>query len=237
MKTLGISIDGVVRDWLEQFDKQYRKVYINNPNIVGMNKDMTVKEMTEEDFKELENKIHLKEKELISLPMSTYELNNHYKFEEEVALDGETVLTPKEAIENFLNKYAFQVFGQAEEFKGACDAVNRIQGYGLDNEVYKTVFISSINSAAIPATFHFLAKNASRIRDVKFINDDYEKWDYCDIMIDCVPETIQNVPKGKTIIKIEQPFNKWDNVEHTFKSIKEINPIFIEELFVGEKKS
>ena len=110
------------------------------------------------------------------------------------------------------------------------------QGYGLDNKLYKTVFISSINSAAIPATFHFLAKNASRIRDVKFINDDYEKWDHCDIMIDCVPETIQNVPKGKTIIKIEQPFNKWDNVDHSFKSIKEINPSFIEDLFVGEKK-
>ena len=238
MKTLGINIDGVVRDWLEQFDKQYRKVYINNPNIVGMNKDMTVKEPTEEEYQELEKRIHLKEKELISLPMNTYEIANHYKFEEEIALDGETTLTPNEAIENFMyNKYTFNIFGQAEEYAGACDAVNRIQSYGLDNNLYKTIFITSIKSPAIPATFHFLAKNASRIREVKFINEDYEKWDYCDVIIDCIPEVLQNVPKGKTVIKIEQPFNKFDNVEHTFKSIKEVNPTFIEDLFVGEKKS
>ena len=238
MKTLGINIDGVLRDFHSQFDKHYRKVFINNPNHVEMNKDMTVKERTEEDWKTLENRIELQEKDLITLPQSSYDLTNHYRFEETVSLDGETVLTPQEALDDFMyNKYPFQIFGQAEEFAGACDAINRIQAYGLNNNLYKTILISNTRSSAIPATFHFLSKNASRIRNVQFIDEDYEKWDHCDIIIDCVPEVIQNVPEGKTIIKIEQPFNQWDKTEHTFKSIKDINPNFIEDLFVGEKKS
>lgn len=235
MKTLGISIDGVVRDWLEQFDKQYRRVYINNPSIVDMNPDMTVKEKTEEEWQELEKKIENLEKELITLPMNSYDLSNHYKFEETLSLDGETMLTPEEALDEFITKWQFQIFGKAEEFPGACDAVNRIQAYGLSNKLYKTVFISNTDSPAIPATFHFLAKNASRIRNIIFVNEDSEKWDHCDIMIDCIPETIQNTPEGKTIIKIEKPYNKWDEAKHSFKSIKQINPSFIEDLFVGEK--
>jgi hypothetical protein len=238
MKTLGINIDGVVRDFYAQFDKQYRKAFINNPNLVGMNKDMTVKEMTEEEWEALEERIKLREKELISLPLDSYELTNHYRFEGEKSLDGETQLTPEEALNEFLNeKYPFQIYGQAEEYEGACDAVNRIQAHGLRNNLYNTVFISTTKSPAIPATFHFLAKNASRIRNVVFVDNDSDKWDHCDIMIDCVPEVIQNTPEDKTIIKIEHPFNQWDETEHSFKSIKEINPNFIEELLVGEKKS
>jgi hypothetical protein len=237
MKTLGISIDGVIRDIYEQFDKHYRKVYINNPNHVEMNQDMTVKERTEEDWKKLEEIIAHREKELISLPINSYDLTNHYTFKEAISLDGETTLTPEEALEDFMfNKYPFQIFGQAEEYEGACDAINRIQAYGLRNNLYKTVLISKTKSSAIPATFHFLAKNASRIRNVQFVDEDSDKWDHCDVIIDCVPEVIQNVPDGKQIIKIEHAFNKWDDTEHSFKTIREINPNFIEELFVGEKK-
>jgi len=237
MKTLGINIDGVVRDMLEQFDKQYRKVYVNNPNIVGMNSDMTVKEMTEDDWSDLEKKISQREKDLISLPVSSYDLTNHYRFDETKALDGETVLTPEEALEDFLyNRYPFQVFGQAEEYSGACDAVNRIQAHGLKNNIFKTVFISKTNSSAIPATLHFLSKNASRIRNIQFVDEDLEKWDYCDVIIDCVPEVIQNTPEGKTVVKIEHDFNQWDEAEHSFKSIKDVNPSFVEGLFASENK-
>lgn len=238
MKTLGISIDGVLRDLYSSFDKQYRSAYIHNPSLVEMNKDMTVKERTEEEWGDLEKRIAMQEKELISLPVNTYNLNNHYKFSDEVALDGETVLTPEEALKNFMNnKKPFKIFGDADEYDGASDALNRIQAYGLQNNLYKTVLISNTDSKAIPATFHFLAKNACRVRNIAFIEEDYEKWDHCDIIIDCVPEVIQNVPKGKTVIKIERPFNQYDNVEHSFKSIKDINPTFIEDLLVGEKKN
>jgi len=237
MKTLGISIDGVLRDMHSQFDKHYRKVYINNPNHVEMNQDMTVKERTEEDWEELEKKIALKEKESISLPIDSYDLTNHYKFEESIALDGETVLMPKDALDEFLyKKYPFQVFGQAEEYERACDTINKIQSYGLRNKLFKTKVITSVKSPAIPATFHFLSKNACRVRDFQVVDEDYEKWEHCDVIIDCVPEVIQDVPKGKTVIKIEHDFNQWDKVEHSFSSITDVTPEFLEEVFTGKKE-
>jgi FMN phosphatase YigB (HAD superfamily) len=236
MKTLGISIDGVLRDLHGAFDKQYRSAYIHNPSLVEMNKDMTVKENTQEELDTLEKRIALQEKELISLPITTYNLNNHYKFEEETAMDGETILTPEEALKNFMNnRKPFRIYGDVEQYEGAADALNRIQSYGLVNNLYKTVLISNTDSKAIPATFHFLHKVSCRVRNVTFIEEDFEKWDHCDIIIDCVPEVIQNVPKGKTIIKIERPFNQYDKVEHSFKSLRDVNPTFIEDLFVGEK--
>ena len=238
MKTLGISIDGVLRDLHGAFDKQYRSKYIHNPSLVEMNKDMTVKEKTEEDWGNLEKRIALQEKELISLPVNTYNLNNHYKFEEEIALDGETLLSPEEALQNFMNNIKpFKVYGDADEFEGASDALNRIQSYGLQNNLYKTILISNTHSKAIPATFHFLAKNACRVRNIAFIEEDYEKWDHCDIIIDCVPEVIQNVPKGKFIIKIEHPFNQYDKVEHSFKSIRDVKPSFIGSIMDFEKEN
>ena len=57
MKKLGINIDGVIRDFHNQFDKQYRKVFIHNPSIVGMDEEThTVKLSTEDDEKELEKR-------------------------------------------------------------------------------------------------------------------------------------------------------------------------------------
>ena len=142
----------------------------DDPNHVEMNKDMTVKDRTEEDWKNLEEMIEAREKELISLPVSSYDLSNHYRFDEKIALDGETVLTPQEALEEFMySSYPFQIFGQAEEFLGACDAVNRIQAYGLNNNLYKTIFISSeISRCTCPshlvygASCHYQLCNASK---------------------------------------------------------------------------
>jgi len=231
MKTIGISIDGVLRDFFSEFDKQYRKTFIHNPSLVEMNNDMTVKELTSGDVDLLEKKIELKEKELISLPMNSYELFNHYKFENTTSMDGETILSPKEALEEFMyEKYPFQIFGKAEEYKGACEAFNRIQSYGFQNKIYKTILLTSIGGQALSATWHFLATHNCRMKNFAYVESEYEKWEHCDILIDCVPEIIQDVPPGKKLIKIEQPFNQWDSAEHSFKLLSEINPSFIEDL-------
>jgi hypothetical protein len=52
MKKLGISIDGVIRNYLDAFDKQYRKTFIYNESIVEMNEEFQYKEPTEQDLEE-----------------------------------------------------------------------------------------------------------------------------------------------------------------------------------------
>lgn len=231
MKTIGISIDGVLRDMHAQFDKQYRKAFINNPSIVEMNNDMTIKERTEDDWKEIEDKINLLEKELISLPVSSGDLTNHYRFESYKSLDGETMLSPEDALNEFLyKKYPFQVFGQAEEFERACDTFNRLQAHGLRTGNYKLKIITSVDSSAIPATLHFLSKNACRVRDFVVVDEDYKKWDHCDILITSSPEAIQSTPENKKCVKISHEFNKWDKVEDSFDRFNAISSEVLEGL-------
>lgn len=237
MKTVGINIDGVIRDMYEQFDKQYRKIFIHNPSLVEMTKDMQVKEQTAEELDDLDKRIELKTNELISLPLKSYDLTNHYKFNEVLSMDGETMLNPQEALQDFmLNKYQFSIFGQAETYKGAADAFNKIQAYGIENKLYETVLLTTYGGQVLQATFHFLATHGIRTRYFRCVENEYDKWNYCDVLIDCVPEIIQDVPNGKVLIKIEQPFNSWDNAQHSFKLFSDIKPSFLEELLVGEKK-
>ncbi len=144
----------------------------------------------------------------------------------------------QEALDEFMyQKFPFQIFGKGEEYKGASEAFNRIQAYGIQNKLYKTVLLTSVGGAALPATWHFLATHNCRMRSFQCVEQEHEKWDHCDILIDCVPEILQDVPGGKIAIKIEHAFNSWDKADHSFKLLSEINPSFLEDLLIGEKKS
>lgn len=233
MKTLGINIDHVLRDSYSQFDKFYRKHFIHNPNIVSMDEGFSYKEYTDEEIDEIEKKSKARELELITLPMSSYDLTNHYKFEKIKDVSGERFLTPKEACDKFVyDDYPFQIFGSAEEYDAANDTFNKIQAYGFRNKLFNTILFSSLKSSAIPATYGFLSKHHSRAKAIIFLEEDHLKWEHCDVLIDATPEAIQTKPKNKKIIKINHPFNKWDKADYSFDSIKEIyNEDFFNNIF------
>lgn len=245
MKRLGINIDGVIRDFHSQFDKQYRKVFIHNPNLVAMDEENhAFRPYTADEEKEFEEKIKERERDLITMPLDSFELLNHYKFDSKTIKmtkleipDGVNYdpieLTPKQNLENFLyEEFPFQIFGMAEEYQGATEAVNKIQFIGLNSNKFEVILLSNQKAKAIPATYHFLAKTNNRTRKVMFLNSDSEKWDYCDAIIDIMPATFQTKPEGKTSIKINHLFNQWDAADYSFDSIKEIcNKEFFERIF------
>lgn len=242
MKTIGINIDGVLRNYLDKFDKQYRKVYIHNPSIVAMNEeDMTVKEFTEEEIEAIDKKIEEKTAELITLPIDSFDLLNHYKFEpKKIEMTAESFiihdgivyenapqekmeLTPSQVLDNFLfEEYALQIFAQADEYDHAMEYASKIQAIGLENKSFNVVLLSTCKKKAIPATYSFLALRGCKIKGVLFVEDDYQKWEHCDILIDVMPESFQTKPKDKISIKINNDFNKWDEADYSFNHIKEI---------------
>jgi hypothetical protein len=74
----------------------------------------------------------------------------------------------------------------------------------------------------IQATLGFLSKLPSRVREIYFPVDSATIWDRCDILITANPNLISNVPEGKTVIKVEAPYNKDVECEYTFKSMMDI---------------
>lgn len=192
MKKLGISIDGVIRDYLEAFDKQYKKAFIHNPHLVDMNQEFQYREPTQQEIEERAKKIEEETKNRISLPIDTTDLLNHYQFDEVpefqnknafktpedsefLKLNMETemenkILSSQEALEQFLyEKYAFKVFGDCEEFQNAMSQFNRIQAFGLKNNLFETVLLTDLKSNAITANFYFLHKVGSRARCVQVV--------------------------------------------------------------------
>lgn len=234
IKTLGINIDGVIRDWMSQFDKQYRKVFIHNPSLVGVNEDThTFREYTQEEDDKLSNLILEKERDLITLPIDSFELINHYKFDSKTItmtkLDIEEDVnyapiefTPKENLEQFIELHAFQLFAMAEEYTGAMEAVNKIQHMGLTSGLFDVVLLSTLKSKSIPATYSFLGKVNSRIRKVEFVSNESDKWNHCDALVDIMPVVFQTKPHGKTSIKINHLLNQWDAADFSCNSIKEV---------------
>lgn len=245
MKTLGINIDGVIRDFHNQFDKQYRKVFIHNPSIVGMDEEtLTYKPNSEDDDQILENKIQEKERELITMPVDSFELLNHYRFDSksitmtklEATEDvnyNPIEFTPKENLENFMYEtYPMQLFTMAEEYPGATDTLNKIQFLGLNSDLFQVVLLSTLKGKAIPATYSFLGKTNNRIKKIVFVGSDAEKWNHCDAIVDIMPATFQSKPQGKTSIKINHLFNQWDAADYSYDSIKEIcNQDFFNRIF------
>lgn len=248
MKKVGINIDGIIRDFHSQFDKQYRKVFVHNPALVATNEEShTFREYTEEEEKTMDEQIREKERELITLPVSSFELLNHYKFNSQtiemskfIEMDNKEGVnyspieyTPKQNLEKFMYEdYPFQIFGMADEYPGTMDAVNKIQSIGLQSGKFEVILLSTHKAKAISATYSFLGKANCRIRNVKFVGSDLEKWDICDVVVDVMPEVFQNKPKGKTSVKINHLFNQWDGADYSYDSIKGIaNEKFFDKVF------
>lgn len=241
MKTIGINIDGVMRNWLDKFDRHYRKVFIHNPGLVAMNEeDFTFREFTTDEEEAEQQRIEKLEKELLTLPVDSFDLLNHYKFEpkkiemfgdleledgsKELVINKEPIyMTPREHLDYFINEqYPYQIFAEASEFRGAVEAANLIQHIGEKNNLFKVVLFSTLKHKAVPPTYGFLGKYHCRVKNVMFVDSDEDKWNYVDVLIDVSPKALQSKPSDKKTIKINQAFNQWDSANYSFDSLKEV---------------
>lgn len=92
-----------------------------------------------------------------------------------------------------------------------------------EENIPEVMFVSPLEAnLTIQATLGFLSKLPSRVREIYFPVDSATIWDRCDILITANPNLISNVPEGKTVIKVEAPYNKDVECEHTFKSMMDI---------------
>lgn len=207
MKKLGITINGVLRDLEFQFDKVYRKAFIRNDSLVGMNENFEAVE--EETDWEKEERL---EKEKITLPVDTTDFMNHYKFDSKISF------------ENFINEdYNFQILGAATALPKSFDYLLRIQNVGEANQLFDTTIFSKENGKSITSTLNFLGKSMCRTKSLKFLDDYKNIWDFCDVIITDLPEILESKPEGKTSIKINKLYNQWSPSDYTFDSLAEVS--------------
>jgi len=210
MKKLGFTINGVLRDFNSQFEKYYRKEFIKNDALIKMDDNFYAveEEETEDEFQ----KFSRLERELITLPIDTFDLMNHFSFDD------------KEAFDKFLYQdYTFPIFGGAQSIPRAFDFLLRIQEIGEVNKMFEVILISQEKSQAVTSTLHFLAKNGCRARNIKFIDNYSDVWSFCDVVVSETPEVFESKPENKVSIKMNTLYNQWSESDYTFESLSELN--------------
>lgn len=147
--------------------------------------------------------------------IDTYNMMNHYPF------DSETELQQFKYID-----YPFELYGRAE----LCD---KMLGYALNDYIEKTlkdldecpevILFSPFEIAlTIQSTYSFLSGRSIRARELYFPVDSMTIYDRADIVITAQPSLIENCPEGKTVIKINKPYNKEVETKYSFNSMMDI---------------
>lgn len=210
---IGVSIDGVLRDFLEQVKETHLKYF---PTIEGE------EEIKVSDY-ELEKWITFPEEEV-----NQGELEFNPDFNEESFLESkeETELTEvkdKVTLDEFLyERCTVEIFGYAEE--SISSAVETLNQLILDNPRHEFILISREGGMAIPSTLFFLAKTKSTCPNIKFVTEYSKVWDPVDVMITDHPKIIDTKPNGKVSIIIDKEYNKdFNQNKMRFKTIKEID--------------
>jgi hypothetical protein len=219
MKTLGITINGVLRDFNFQFEKFYRKKFIKNESLVGMDDNFFAveEEETNEEYERIKNL----ERDLINLPIDTADLLNHFKFED------------VESFNSFLfEDYTFPIFGAAPAMPKSFDTLLKIQQISEASKYFEVVLISTEKSQAISSTLHFLAKNGARIKNIKFVDNYSDVWKYCDIVLSETPEVFETKTEGKTSVKLETLYNMYSQADYSIKNLSDFVEIeFLKGIF------
>ena len=124
--------------------------------------------------------------------------------------------------------YAFEIYGRAEPmdkmlpYKLNDWAQKTLRDLDEDNVPEIMIVCPFETGLAIQSTYSFLAKTMTRIREVYFPTDSSKIWDKCDILITANPNLINNVPEGKTVIKIETSYNIPAESKYSFKSLIDV---------------
>lgn len=190
--TIAIDINDVIRDFTRQFIKYYQKVI--DPSFEIEYDDVNDFEFTN-IFPFLDEN-------------GNVDINQYYRFKYEDC--------------------AFEIFGRADvmERKLPSDfnlwTQNTLKNFEEDN-IPEVIIVSPFEmNLSIQSTLSFLSRIGVRVREYYFPLDSQTIWDKCDVLITANPNLIKNKPEGKTVFKINAPYNKEALTEYTFDSLCDI---------------
>ena len=210
---IGVSIDGVLRDFLGQVEETHKKYF---PTEEGK-EDIIVNDY------DLEKWVTFPDEEVKQGEM---EFNPEFNEDDFLESEEDTKLvkvTKKVTLEEFLyEKCTVEIFGYADE--SITSAVETLNQLIIDNPRHEFILISREGGMAIPSTLFFLAKTKSSCPNIKFVKEYSKVWDYVDVMITDHPKILATKPTDKLSIVVDKKYNEEVKQSGTrIKTIKEID--------------
>ena len=189
---IGITLDGVVRDFITKFELVYDKYYPVIDEETGENVEI------KRDIKDLD-------------------LLKYFKFSgntvEEETLELNKFLYVDASLE---------IFGHAGEVKlNSVEHLNQLHNI-IEDMGHTPIIISKELNNSKPATLFFLSKLSSKVNNIKFVRDYEYKWEHVDVLITASPKTLDSKPNNKVSVKVINTYNKNNNSDYTIVDLKEL---------------
>ena len=189
---IGITIDGVIRDFITKFEQVYDKYYPVIDEETGENI------VIERDIKDLD-------------------LLKYFKFSGD-SVNEEIV----ELNKFLYVDASLEIFGHAGEVKlNSIEHLNQLHNI-IEDMGHTPIIISKELNNSKPATLFFLSKFSTKVNNIIFVRDYEEKWEHVDILITASPQTLETKPNGKVSIKVINTYNKHNDSDYTIVDLKEI---------------
>lgn len=217
---IGVSIDGVLRDFLTQVEETHKKYF---PTEEGK------EEIVVKDY-DLEKWVTFPDEEVKQGEM---EFNPNFNEEDFLESEENTELvetTKRVTLEEFLyQKCTVELFGYADETNNSI--VETLNQLILENPNHEFILLSREGGMAVPSTLFFLAKTKSTCTNIKFVKEFAKVWDHVDVMITDHPKILESKPTDKLSIVIDKEYNKdYNQSEMRVKTIKELNTDTLKDL-------
>lgn len=178
---------------------------------------------------------------VITKPINTTNLLNHYEFKEktrkvsyimddefgwissDVKFEEVTETISKElALKYFLYEdYTFEIFSSTGKiYSNVFIDLNSIyKDYRND---FEFVILAKENNITIKHTLFFLSKNAIQLQNYKFVSTDEDIWKNCDIYITTNPNIIKSKPFNKTSVRVRLPYNADAKADYSISRLGEL---------------
>jgi len=214
---IGISINGVLRNYFKQIEKTHSKYF---PPEEG-----------EEGIKVLDYNLE----NWITFPVEESEQAevtfdpNFDPFSSESRkdvedLDLEPVLDSVTIDEFMYERCTLEIFGSAEEM--VSNAMHTLNNLIIDYPQHDFVIMSRETGLSVPSTYFFLSKTSCMAHEVKFVTDSRDQWKFVDVMVTDHPDIIDSTPEDKTCIIVDKPFNTYITTPNIrIESIKELGDV------------
>lgn len=217
---IGISIDGVLRDFLGKVGDTYEKYF-------PMEEDKDPIEVLDYD---LEKWLEFPEEE-----NKQGEVEFDPNFEESKFMEEEQTIEivktkNKVTVDEFLyEKCTLEIFGYANEITAS--AMETLNNLILEHPEHEFIILSREGGLAIPSTLFFLSKTKSICPNIKFVTEYSKVWDYIDVMVTDHPSILKSKPSNKLSVIVDKIYNeKIIQSGLRIKTIKEIDSRLLDSL-------
>lgn len=220
---IGISINGVLRDYFGQIEKVHTK-YFPPEDVENEDGSITEGEPIKVKDYDLEKWITFPKEEV---EQTELEFNPDFNMLDKTDTQETEIKLEKKVEEVTVHEFMYEkctleIFGSAEE--SVPNAVKTLNRMILDFPEHEFIIMSRELGLSVPSTLFFLSKTSSQCQNIKFVTDSRDHWKYVDMMVTDHPDIINSKPNDKECVVVNKGFNNFKDMNSNtrIESIKEL---------------